>query len=188
MANRIYHDLPPPPFSLLLLATLQHINFPGKGSDLSRRFNLCCSSGNAGHLTHYSRLGMESASHCSRDAANPRCTIEGTLTILILPLWAPCSWDYIPHSVVPPAGSFLPQEQRPPSKQPLYPLSLQGEGRQAETPEQANSETSIPRTSVGKVLTQMRLSPRDGTRGTHIASQIMAHLGPRHIVPHMPSP
>ena len=70
MTYRIHHDLGSI-FFLLLLATLQHMEFPGKGSDLSCRCSLCCSCGNAGFLTHCAGLGMETTSHCSRDTADP---------------------------------------------------------------------------------------------------------------------
>ena len=39
-------------FFFFFLADLQHMEFPGQGSDLSYSCNLCCSCGNAGSLTH----------------------------------------------------------------------------------------------------------------------------------------
>ena len=70
-----FYGLQNPPRSgihfFLLLATLQNMEFPGKGSDLSCRCSLCCSCGNAGFLTHCAGLGMETTSHCSRDTADP---------------------------------------------------------------------------------------------------------------------
>ena len=113
------------------------------------------------------------------DLGNTLCdeTAQALVTALLLcAMQAPCSWDQSPHSVVPPAGSFLPKEQRQPSKQPLP--NLQGEG---------SRDARVPRASVGTAMMQMRLSPRDGTRETHMATQVMVHLSPRHTVPRMPS-
>ena len=48
------------------------MEFPGQGSDLSHSWNdLSCSCGNAGSLTLCAGLGIEPASQCSRDAADP---------------------------------------------------------------------------------------------------------------------
>ena len=53
------------------LAALWHMEFPGQGSDLSRSFNVCCSYGNARALIHCAGHGIEPASWCCRDAADP---------------------------------------------------------------------------------------------------------------------
>ena len=64
-----------------------------------------------------------------------------------------------------PVGSFLPQEQRPPSKQP--PPQQAGRGQGSRAPEESHSDTSIPGVPAGTAMTQMRHSSRDGTRGPH---------------------
>lgn len=68
----------PPLFSFFLLlclfsflAALWPMEFPGLGSDLSRSFDLHHSCGNVGSITHCDRLGIEPASWCYRDAADP---------------------------------------------------------------------------------------------------------------------
>ena len=54
------------------VAALQHMEFPGQGSNVSRRCDLCHSCGNAGSLIHCAGLGrIEPASQRSRDAADP---------------------------------------------------------------------------------------------------------------------
>ena len=59
-------------FSLsLFLAALWHMEFPGQGSDLNHHGDLYRGCGNAGSLTHGTRLEIKPASwHCS-DAADP---------------------------------------------------------------------------------------------------------------------
>ena len=53
------------------LATLQHTEFPGQGSDLRCSCDLCRSCSNARSLTHCSGLGIEPVSQRYRDAADP---------------------------------------------------------------------------------------------------------------------
>ena len=53
------------------LATLGHMEFPGQGSDLSRSCDPRYSCGNRGSLTHCAELGIEPATQCTRDVANP---------------------------------------------------------------------------------------------------------------------
>ena len=43
----------------------------GQGSDLRHSLDLSCICGNAGSLTHCYRLGIEPASQCCQDAADP---------------------------------------------------------------------------------------------------------------------
>ena len=50
---------PPSPLPLLFLATPWHVEFPGQVSDLSHSWNLHCSYGNTGSLTHCARPGGE---------------------------------------------------------------------------------------------------------------------------------
>lgn len=63
-----------------------------------------------------------------------------------------------------PAGSFLPQEQRPPSKQ--LPAQPAGRGERSWGTEDSHSDTRIPGPPAGTAVTEMRHSPRDGTRGS----------------------
>ena len=58
-------------FTLYFLATLQHTEFLGQGSDPSCSCNLSHSCGNAGSLTHCARLEIEPVSQGSQDAVNP---------------------------------------------------------------------------------------------------------------------
>ena len=53
------------------LATRQHIEFPGQGSDLSHSCNLCQAMATWDHLTHCALLGIEPASWCCREATDP---------------------------------------------------------------------------------------------------------------------
>ena len=62
---KVYHNLPGVFFFPLFLAALQHMEFPGQGSDPS------CPCSNARSLTHCSRLGIEPVSQCSRDTTDP---------------------------------------------------------------------------------------------------------------------
>ena len=57
---------------LVVLATLQDMEFLVQGSDLSHSCDLSCSCSNAGSLTHRARLGIEPpTSQGTQDAANP---------------------------------------------------------------------------------------------------------------------
>ena len=56
-------------FLFSFLATPWHLELLGHGSDPSSNFNLCCSCGNAGSLTHHARPGIKPASQHSQ--ANP---------------------------------------------------------------------------------------------------------------------
>ena len=47
------------------------MEFPGQGADPSHSFDLSCSCGIAGSLTHYARAGIEPVSQRSQDVANP---------------------------------------------------------------------------------------------------------------------
>jgi len=51
--------------------TPKHVEFPGQGSDPSCRYDLCHCCGNTGSLTHCEGQGIEPASQCSRNAADP---------------------------------------------------------------------------------------------------------------------
>ena len=53
------------------MATPQHMEFPGQGSDPSHNCNLWGSCSDTRSLTHYAGQGIEPASQRSRDAANP---------------------------------------------------------------------------------------------------------------------
>ena len=53
------------------LAAPWHMKLLGQGSDPSCSLDLSCNCGNAGSLTHCARLGIESVSQCSQDAADP---------------------------------------------------------------------------------------------------------------------
>ena len=52
----------------LLLATLQHVEFPGQGSDPSCSRCLLCKCSNTRSLTHCARLGIEPVPQHRRDA------------------------------------------------------------------------------------------------------------------------
>ena len=63
----------------------------GQGSDLSHSHNLSRSCGNAGTLTHCTRLGIEPATQCSQDAADP---IIPQREILVVPFHKkPLNWS-----------------------------------------------------------------------------------------------
>ena len=52
------------------LAALQHMEFPGQGSDPSHSCDLSHSCGNNGPLTHWAQVGIEPASLCSQDTTD----------------------------------------------------------------------------------------------------------------------
>ena len=54
-------------FFFFFLADLQHVEFPGQGSDLSGIVTYC----DARSLTHCAVLESEPVTQCSRDAADP---------------------------------------------------------------------------------------------------------------------
>ena len=53
------------------LAALQHIEFPGQGSDVSHSCDPCHGWGSDGSFTHCAVPGIELVSQCSKDAADP---------------------------------------------------------------------------------------------------------------------
>ena len=67
---------------LLFMASPQHLELPGQGSDPSRSWNLHHRGGNAGSLTHCAGLGTEPSSLCCKHAADPVVLQGGRLRIL----------------------------------------------------------------------------------------------------------
>ena len=59
-------------FFFSFLATPWHTEFSGQGSDLGCSCALCSNCGNTGSLTHCTRLGIEPASQCAQDTADPK--------------------------------------------------------------------------------------------------------------------
>ena len=53
------------------LATPQHMEFPGQGSDLCHSCNLSHSCSNTRSLTRYAGTGIEFATQCSQEAPDP---------------------------------------------------------------------------------------------------------------------
>ena len=66
----------------LFLATLQHMVFPGQGSDPSCSWDLCCSCSNAGSLTHCAGLGIKPASQGLQRSCQSHCATGGNLSLL----------------------------------------------------------------------------------------------------------
>ena len=58
-------------FFFFFLAFLWQMELPGKESDPSSSWGLCCSLNNAGSLSHNAGLGFKPVSQRSRDATNP---------------------------------------------------------------------------------------------------------------------
>ena len=63
-------------FSFFFLVSLQHMDFPGQGSDLNLSCNLLHTCSNTRSLTHYARPGIEPVSQYSRDAADPIAPLQ----------------------------------------------------------------------------------------------------------------
>ena len=58
-------------FFFSFLAAPRHMELPGQGSDPSHSHNQSHSCGNTGSFTHCAGPGIEPASRCSREAADP---------------------------------------------------------------------------------------------------------------------
>ena len=76
----------------------QHMELPVQESDPSHSRELSCSYDNAISLTHCAQLGIEPASQCSKDAANPVVPQQELLGFVFVFVFVFSCFAYQSHS------------------------------------------------------------------------------------------